>query len=356
MQTPISSARMSEDQCRSELLRLIWGFRTTRALHTVVLLGLADLLSSGPKTSDILAVETKTHPNSLYRLMRAMASLGIFREDEHRCFSLTSIGEFLRTDVTGSHAAMAELVGQANFQDAWNQLLYSVRTGATAFDHVHGCNVWQYRAIHPDEARTFDRAMASGTERFADAVLDAYDFCQFGIVMDVGGGDGAFLNKILAAHSHIRGILFDQPHVIEKLSVPAHADDRYRAISGNFFNGVPKGADACLLKWILHDWDDTAAIGILRSCRNSMHSSGRVLVVEHVVGPPNTMNDGKLMDLSMMVLTGGRERTAEEFSALFEKAGLSLSAIVPTATSLSIIEGQVRASVGCLTEPSGSPT
>lgn len=340
MQTAMSPARMSDVQCRSELLRLIWGFRTTRMIHAAVLLGLADLLSSGPKTSDVLSIETKTHPGSLYRLMRAMASLGIFREEDQRRFSLAPMGEFLRTDVAGNHAAMAELVGQDNFQEAWSALLYSVRTGTTAFDHVHGCNVWHYRAAHPDEARIFDRAMASGTERLADAVLAAYDFRQFGTMMDVGGGDGAFLNKVLAAHPHIKGILFDQPHVVAT-AVPAHANDRYRAIAGNFFNGLPKGADVCLLKWILHDWDDTAAIDILRSCRSSMRPSGKVLVIEHVVGATNSNPDGKLMDLSMMVLTGGRERTAEEFSALFEKAGLRLSAIVPTIAPLSVIEASV---------------
>lgn len=337
MQTAMPPARMSDVQCHSELLRLIWGFRTTWAIHTVVSLGLADLLSSGSKASDELAAETKTHPGSLYRLMRATASLGLFREEDRRCFSLTPMGEFLRTDMAGSHAAMAKLVGQDNFQGAWSQLLYSVRTGATAFDHVHGCNVWQYRAEHPDEARIFDRAMTSGTERFAEAVLDAYDFRQFETLMDVGGGDGAFLNKVLAAHPHMKGILFDQPHVVAKPAT--HANDRYRAIGGNFFNGLPKGADACLLKWILHDWDDTAAINILRTCRSSMGSSGKVLVVEHVIGAPNSNPDGKLMDLSMMVLTGGRERTAEEFSTLFENAGLRLSTIVPTTTALSVIEG-----------------
>lgn len=339
MQTAISPDQMSDVQCRSELLRLIWGFRTTRAIHAVVSLGLADRLCSGPKASDVLAVETKTHSGSLYRLMRAMASLGIFREDDRRCFSLTPVGEFLRTDTAGSHAAIAELVGQDNFQGAWNQLLYSVRTGATAFDHVHGYNIWQYRALHLDEARIFDRAMAAGTERFAEAVLDAYDFRQFGTLMDVGGGDGAFLNKVLAAYPHIQGILFDQPHVVVKPAAPAN--NRYRPVGGNFFNGLPKGADACLLKWILHDWDDTAAIDILRSCRNSMGPSGKVLVVEHVVGAPNSNPDGKLMDLAMMVLTGGRERTAEEFATLFENAGLRLSAIMPTTTPLSVIEGGV---------------
>jgi hypothetical protein len=237
---------------------------------------------------------------------------------------------------------MAELVGRPYFRQAWDDLIGTVRTGMTAFDHVHGRDVWEYRAERPDEERIFNRTMGTATERFAEAVLDVCDFSRFHHIVDIGGGDGIFLAKLLAAHPSIRGTLFDQPQVISRGAASADSaapSGRYHSIGGDFFVRVPEQADAYLLKWILHDWDDTASIDILRTCRRAMHPASRLLVVEHVIGPPNTSREGKFMDLSMMVLTGGRERTRDEFSALFAEAGFRLLSVTPTATPLSIIEG-----------------
>jgi hypothetical protein len=184
--------------------------------------------------------------------------------------------------------------------------------------------------------------MASGTERFAESVIEVCDFGQFHHVVDVGGGDGIFLAKILSSQPRIRGTLFDQPHVSKRAAAILETQglsSRCEVYGGNFFVSVPQGADAYLLKWILHDWDDTASIDILRSCRKAMKPNSKLLIVEHVVGPPNTSSDGKFMDLTMMVMTGGRERSREEFSALFAEAGLRLSSIIATATPLSVIEG-----------------
>jgi O-methyltransferase domain/Dimerisation domain len=336
---------MPTHEARSELLRLINGFQASQAIHVAATLGLADLLDSGPKTTADLAAATKTHPAALYRLMRALASIGVFQENSDRRFALTAVGEFLRTDVAGTHAPMAQLVGRPNYWQAWGALLYAVRSGTTAFDHVHGSGVWEYRAQRPEETLIFDRTMASGTEWFAKAMLEVCDFSRFHYVIDVGGGDGMFLAKILAAYPSLRGTLFDQPHVTTKAAISLEAlalSGRCQAIAGNFFVNVPAGGDVYLLKWILHDWDDTAAIGILWSCRRAMKPSSRLLVVEHVIGLPDGSPDGKFMDLGMMVVTGGRERTRDEFATLLSEAGFQLMSVTPTATPLSLIEGALK--------------
>jgi hypothetical protein len=276
--------------------------------------------------------------------MRALASTGVVQEDEHSQFELTSIGAFLRSDIEGSHAPMAELVGRHNLWNAWGDLLYAVRTGLTAFDHMHGSSVWVYRAKYPEEALAFDRAMASETACYAEAVIDVCDFGRFDHIVDVGGGDGMFLGKLLAVYPHARGTLFDQPHIVARAKSSLAAlgfSDRSQVHGGNFFVAVPEGGDAYLLKWILHDWDDTACIGILRSCRKAMKPNCRLFVVEHIVGPPNMGREGKYMDLSMMVLTGGRERTRDEFAALLAEAGFKLLSVTPTATPLSLIEAEI---------------
>ena len=196
---------------------------------------------------------TDTHAATLHRLLRALASIGIFHEGEDGRFALAATGEFLRCDIAGTHAPMAELVGRTNFWHAWGDLLHAVRTGSTAFDHVHGSTVWAYRAKHPEETSIFDRAMAAGTKQYAEAVIDVCDFGGFNNVVDVGGGDGMFLTKILSAHPGVRGTLFDQPHIIERAessSAMREFAGRCRMIGGDFFAGIPDGGDAYLLKWI----------------------------------------------------------------------------------------------------------
>ena len=333
--------KMDAQGGRLALLHLINGFRASQAVHVAATLGLADLLNSGPKAAAELAVATETHPAALYRLMRALASIGVFEEDEAGRFALTTVGEFLRSDIAGTHAPTALLVGRPDNWQAWADLSYAVRSGATAFDHVHGSSVWEYRAKHPEESRIFDRAMAAGTERFAEIAIGVCNFGRFGTVVDIGGGDGVFLAKILAAHPRVCGILFDQPHVISQAAGTLESfglADRCQVLGGNFFVQVPDGGDAYLLKWILHDWNDEACLDILRSCRRSMKPSGRLLIAEHLIGPPNTSPDGKFMDLTMMVMNGGRERTREEFAVLFTRAGFKLMSVTTTETSLSVLE------------------
>ncbi len=329
------------EQARTNLLRVINGYKMSQAVHVAAALGIADLLAGGPRKIADLAAATQTDPRALYRLMRVLSTAGVFKETAGRDFTLTPMSEFLRRDVPGSHAFLAQLAGRPSVWQAWGGLLHTVRTGATAFDHVHGRSIWDFRECHPEDSAIFDRAMAFETDQYADAIIDAYDFSGISSVVDVGGGDGAFLTALLARHPKMRGTLFDQPHVVAKSRTPALSAElahRCHMVAGDFFAEVPAHADAYVLKWILHDWDDDAAIDILRSCGRAMRPASKLLAIEHVIGPPNSADEGKILDLTMMVTTGGRERTLEEFSALFISAGFCVESVVPTASHLSLIE------------------
>ena len=333
---------MTTHDASADLSKLLMGFRVSQAINVAATLGLADLLAPGPKTSGELAEATNTHPLALYRLMRALSSAGVFRELDHRRFELTPVGELLRSDVAGTQAPMARLLGRPSYWQAWGDLLHAVRSGETAFNHVHGTDVWEYRANHPEEGKVFDRAMAALTDRFVAAVAEACNFDRFVNVVDIGGGDGTFLAKILTALPRVHATLLDQPHVIVRAAASFESlglSGRCRAVGGDFFVGVPKDGDAYLMKSILHDWDDTACIDILRICRKAVKPTSRLLVVEHVIGPPNIGPEGKFADLHMLVLTGGRERTRDEFAALFAQSGFRLVSVSATSTPLSVIEG-----------------
>jgi hypothetical protein len=340
---------MTTHDVGAELSKLLMGFRVSQAIHVAAGLGLADLLASGARASDELATATNTHPMALYRLMRALASAGIFRERDHRRFELTVIGELLRSDIAGTQDPMAQLVGRPSYWQAWGDLLHAVRSGETAFNHVHGVDVWEYRASHAQEGEVFDCAMAAHTDRFAAAVAEVCDFDRFASVVDVGGGDGTFLARILTAHPRVHATLLDQPHVIARAAASFESlglSSRCRAAAGDFFVSVPEGGDAYLLKSILHDWDDKGSADILHTCRKAMKSTSRLLVVEHVIGPPNTGPEGKFADLHMLVLTGGRERTRDEFAALFGQSGFRLVSVTPTSTPLFVIEGMPETPAG----------
>ena len=336
-----ASAGIHIDRANAEVLDLILGFQISQVIHVAASLGIADLLSADPKTSTELAAAAGAHPASLYRLMRALAAVGLFHEDDSGRFGLTVRGNTLRSDVPGSCAPTAEFYAGPSAWAAWGNLLHAVRTGATAFDHVHGKTVWAYRAEHPEDSDAFDRAMAASAARFAEALLSVCDFGRFATVVDVGGGDGTLLASILAANPRIRGTLFDQPRAVARAVSSLDAlgvSDRCELLSGDFFVGIPGGADAYLLKNILHDWDDAASANILGACRAAVTPGSRLLVCEHVTGSPNTGAPGKLMDLNMLVMTGGRERSLAEFTSLLRQSRFRLLSVTPTSTPLSVIE------------------
>jgi hypothetical protein len=324
------------------MLQMIQGFWVSRALCTAAELGIADLLKNGPMKSEELAQGIGAHPPSLYRVLRALASVGVFAEDDRQRFALTPLGETLRSNVPGSLRLLAvELLGR-NHYAAWEQLLYSVKTGAIAFDHVFGKSKWQYNAEHPKEATAFDEAMASFNSIIASAVLNSYAFSSCGTVVDVGGGNGSFLARILKTNPTLRGVLADLAHVVDGAQTRLRLEgiaDRCEVVEADFFKSVPKG-DTYLLKWIIHDWDDQNAETILKNCRAAMKPGGRVLLVESIVEPRNGSSFAKFMDLAMLVMTGGRERTEPEYQALLLRAGLKITNVISTGTELSLIEAR----------------
>jgi hypothetical protein len=258
----------------------------------------------------------------------------VLHEHDDGSFGIGRLGEPLRTDHPQSLAGWATFVGSPAHWAAWGALPHTVETGENAFRHVHGEDVWTHRARRPDESVAFDRAMTSTTLGVVEAVLEAYDFGRFRVIVDVAGGAGAFLAAILERYPDARAILFDQPHVVSRAVVP----DRVEVVGGDFFESVPSGGDAYVLKAILHDWEDEEAVAILRACRDAIEPEGALLVVERLLGAPNEQPEAKFSDLNMMVAPGGRERTLEQYAALFEAAGFRLTGETPTASGRSVIE------------------
>ncbi len=327
---------------RDALLRMTNAFQASQAIHVAATLGIADLLEDGPRSADELAEATGTHATTLYRLLRALASVGVFAEETDGRFGSTPLAEYLRTDAPGSLRGWAMYIGQPSFWTSWGRLLDSVRTGEPAFPEVNGTNAWEYLAAHPEESAIFDAAMTGLSAGVVEAVVQSYDFSGIGVLVDVGGGEGTLLAAILAANPALRGILFDQPHVVaraEDLLARTGVVDRCEVVSGSFFEAVPGGADAYLLKSIIHDWDDPAAIEILRKCRAAIAETGKLLLVEFVIEAGNEPDRAKFSDLNMLVMLGGRERTADDFGRLYAEAGFRLTDIIRTGSAFAVIEG-----------------
>jgi hypothetical protein len=336
------SMAASEQSPRDALWRMANAYQVSQAIHVAASLGLADHLTEGPRTVEELADATGgSHAPSLYRLLRALASVGIFAEVDGR-FGLTPLAEYLRSDAPGSVRAWAAMVGRPYAWSAWSSLRDSVATGEPAFPALHGMSAWEYRAEHPEEGAIFDAAMNSLATTAGGAVVDAYDFSGIGVLVDVGGGQGELLAGILAANLDMRGILFDQPHVVAgagPVLERAGVADRCEVIGGSFFEQVPVRADGYLLKSVIHDWDDAPAIQILQRCRAAMADTDRLLLVEYLVRPGNEPDPLKFRDLMMLVMVGGRERTADDFRRLYAEAGFRLTDVVP-APPYSVIEGR----------------
>lgn len=335
---------MTGTSTHQQLDQMITGYWLSQAIYAAAKFGIADQLKDGPKTVGELAGATSTNPDALYRLLRALASVGIFTEGESRRFALTPLAEPLRSDVAGSKRALALMSGDEQFR-AWAEIDYSIRTGKVAFDKVFGKPIFDYLGEHPDKARIFDSAMVGIHGRESNSVLDAYDFSAFGVVADIGGGNGSQMTEILKKHTRLKGILFDLPHVIERAKERIHASgllDRCALVAGSFFDAVPEGADAYVLRHIIHDWDEEKCLTILRNCHRAMRPASKLLVIESVIPPGDEPFQGKFLDLVMLLIPGGKERTENEYRTLFEQAGFELTRIVPTGTEVSIVEGRKR--------------
>jgi ubiquinone/menaquinone biosynthesis C-methylase UbiE len=327
------------------VLQMISGFWVARAIYVAAKLGIADYVQDGPKTASELAASTDTHAPSLYRVLRALASVGVFAEDQDGRFALTPLAATLLTDAPGSLRAFATVELGEEHYPAWGDVLHSVKTGQIAFDRVFGMPVWKYYAKNPDNAKTFNDAMTNLTAVVNDAVLASYDFSPIGEIVDVAGGHGSLIASILKTHPGMKGVLFDVPSVIEGARPRIEAEglaQRCKLVAGDFFKSVPSGGEAYLLKWIIHDWDDERATAILKNCHRAMAKGGKLLLIEAVIPRGNEPFFGKLIDLNMLVMTGGRERTEDEYRALFEAAGFKLLNIIPTPSPMSVIEGVRR--------------
>jgi hypothetical protein len=322
--------------------QLIFGKCMTMAVSVAAKLRIADKLTTGPKTANDLAGETGTHGPTLYRVLRALAGFGVFSESAEGRFSLTPMGELLRSDIPGSMRGMADFVGSEWTWRAWGDLMYSVQTGKTAFDHVFGKPCFDYLGEHKEESEVFNQAMTGFSSMIAPAVVEAYDFSQFGTIVDVGGGHGKLLTSVLKANPGVQGIVFDAPHVADGARETIRAAgvaDRCRSEGGDFFRAVPVGADAYMMMHIIHDWPDDKATTILKNCRKSVKPGGKLLVIDAVIAPPNVPDTAKVLDLEMLVLPSGQERTEAEFAILFAGAGWKLNRVVPTKSPKRVIEG-----------------
>lgn len=322
------------------------GYWVSRLIYVAAKLRLADLLKGGSRTIEELASAADVQPRALYRLLRALASVGIFAETKGRRFKLTPLATTLQTGIPHSMHAWALMVNEPWMWDSWKELLSGVKTGEMPFLKAHGMPIFQYLEHHPENLEVFGESMSSLSQAENPAIAAAYKFPKGRTVVDVGGGHGSLLAAFLKANPSLNGVLFDQSAVIARAENDKHVTakgvaQRCRLESGNFFEAVPKGGDAYLMKYILHDWNDDECVKILANCRAAMNEKGKVLVVDNVLSSGNEPSWGKLLDMQMLII-GGRERTKEEFADLFSAARLKLTRIVPTKCALSIVEG-VRA-------------
>jgi len=319
----------------------------SQMLFSVAKLGVADALAEKPLAPDALAKRVGAHAPFLHRVLRALASVGVFAEDSRGRFRLTPLGQTLRADRPGSLRDFALMLDDDYNWQAWSALPHALETGANPFERTHGMPYFAYLQKHAEKERAFAASLASisGTENAA--VARAYAFGRFAKLVDVGGAHGHLLATILRRHRKLRGVLYDQPQVVAGapatgfISAP-DVRERCDVAGGSFFESVPAGADGYVMKYIIHDWDDEKSMRILGHCRDAMTPDGRVLVVDHVIPQGNSADWAKQLDVMMLVGPGGQERTREEFRALFARVGLRLARVIPTACPLSILEG-VRA-------------
>ena len=323
------------------LFQMATAYWTSQAIYVAAKLGIADLLANGPQSCAALAIATRSDSGSLFRLMRALASAGVLSQLGKDQFALSRLGEPLRSDVPGSLREMIITLGEIHYQ-ACGELLHSVRTGFPAFNLVFGASLFDYLQRTPDASEAFDRGMTNLSSLLAHAILLAYDFSGISSIVDVGGGEGELLRRILALNPKMTGIVFDLPHAIQSVNCGTRDGARCSYVAGDFFESVPEGADAYLLCGVVHDLDDHRAIPVLSKCRHAMATNGRVLIVDIIVPETHSPSFSKLLDLNMMVMTGGRERTKAEFSTLLNAADCRLTRIIPTMAPQSIIEAVPR--------------
>ena len=320
---------------------MIYGARVTQAIFVAATLGIADLLRVGPGTAEDLAAATGTHAPSLYRVLRALASVGIFAEDAEGRFALTPLAAPLRSDGPGSLRAFAVMSGERWVWRSCGEIEYSVRTGQPAFEHVFGAKLFDYYTAHPEAGRVSAEALNSLSQADNAAIVAAYDFIAASVIVDVGGGQGSLLAAILTANPGLRGVLFERQPVLDMAQPRLQAAglaDRCDLVAGDFFGTIPTNGDIYLMKKVIHDWNDADARAILARCRAAMPGTARLLIADNVVPEGNQPSSAKWLDLLMLVYAGGRERTEAEHHDLLALAGFTLSRVIPTASDVSVVE------------------
>lgn len=336
-QPPQEQMPPSEMPPQAVLAQMGMGFIVSQATSVAARLYIADHLATGAKTIEELAAATETHEPSLFRLMRALTSVGVFQKDMDDRYSNTPVSELLRSDHPESMRGIIHLMGDREHWNAHGNLLEGVKTGGMAFEYTFGQPVFPYYAENPEPARVFDDAMTSFSSGIARAVAAAYDFSEARKIADIGGGHGILLSTVLAANSHARGILFDQPQVVAGARLNGTAD-RTEIVSGDFFEEIPVAADLYLMKHIIHDWNDEQSLTILKNLAASAPSGAKLLLIESIVEEEDVPSMSKVMDLNMLVMTGGKERTPTEYAQLLEKTGFKLTRVIPTPSPMQIVE------------------
>jgi ubiquinone/menaquinone biosynthesis C-methylase UbiE len=315
----------------------------SNAIMVAARLGIADLLKDGPKRSEELAQAVEAHPQSLYRLLRALTNVGVFAQNKDGSFKLTSISKYLQTDTPGSMRSLMVMCSEEWHYKSWGHFLTCVKIGKTPFEVLYGMNLFQYFEQNPEAGEIFNSAMTGGSARSTAAVAATYDFSRVTKMVDVGGGVGTLVATLLKKYPQMHGVLFDRPHVIADARSFLETEgvaQRCELLSGDFFEAVPSGGDAYILQNIIHAWDDERAAVILKSCRRAIAANGKLLLSEMVIPPGNRPYFGTVFDLEMLVVRGsGRERTASEFHALFQAAGFKLTRVIPTPSYSYVIEG-----------------
>jgi hypothetical protein len=340
MSTPPNAQPADSSALATTFNDMITGLRKTQLLYVVAKLGIADLLQEGAKSSDELAHAVGAHPRALYRVLRALAGLGVFAETPDGRFALTPLATLLQSGVPGSQRASAIWWGARWQWQAYGDLLYSVQTNRSAFEHAHKMPFYTYMDQHADAAASFNAWMMSATAPDAAAIATAYDFSRIATLIDIGGGQGMLLTTLLHAYPQMRGVLFDLPTVVEgarEAIASAGLAQRCTLAAGDFFTEVPRGGDAYTLKQVIHNWDDARAIVLLTNCRQAMALEAGLLLIERIIGPEHGPSSA-LLDITMFVNTGAGGRTEAEYRALLTAAGFTLTTIVPTPSGLSIIE------------------
>jgi len=332
---------MQDAPPHAQLIQMATAHWVSRILYVAATLGLADRLAAGPKTAEELAGPTQTHAPSLYRLMRALGFLGVLAEDPARRFSLTPLGEALKSGAPGAARPTVLTLASNWMSQTFDHLLYSVQTGKPGFDKAMGMPVFDFLAKNPELASLFSETMVGFHGQEPAAIASAYDFSGLGTIVDVGGATGNLLAAVLAKTPGARGILFDLPHVVRDAPALLQARGlagRVTIEAGSFFERVPAGGDAYLLSHIIHDWSEAQCLTILGHCRRAMKPDGRLLIIEMVLPPGNEPHPGKMLDIMMLVGPGGQERTAAEYGTLLGQAGFRLTRVVPTPSAVSVVE------------------